>query len=992
MDIPKILEIRQLVDTIKTSLKRSSDGQTIYDLSKDFSRAIAYLNTRMQSIAVILNSGDRITGFCEIEKDPNVNELLSICSFPELEAWREFCVKNNLEIAEQIDPKLGQLIGQTNLPWDTDTKNALYSHYREALFSDQYSQALNLIKTITGKYPTEKAGLNEVLRLTNVVSNLYSKKLLLASENKDVDLVKKLVFEINEQGFKELQTGDLWRQSLQIAIEADIRKIAETYRLTSISSLKNILSTLNRDTKRYGLVLAEHANDQLYLVKTYIDEAEKINLAQRDSLIRCQKISGIILEAEDTLRSGCSIINDLDESKKRITSLITDAKVSKFIYPQETIASATKVIQNLDVRILGIRRAVIRHRVVKLAIVATVIFAVGWIVFIESLSIKKYGILAKANSVTNLLVIEQLEPECEKDGLGLFSRNDHKEILRQAQNFITEAKALESKVSLALLSLDKISKGSFALSNYVNTALIIGQASELIPKLMNQEKLDYGRKISLVKSNFVTAIQINSEAIVDALNAGGKIQARSSILGVYSPRSEISEHVNSLTHWYNTYRQIEIFFNFAHRENITSLSSEFSNIGEIKTKIDAVNQELNILNQYLKSIDSIFAANSLQKLRDSFSELSGNSLIRSELRSQAIKIDSQRITDEAFARSFVGLPPLIGDKVNKNSTDATNSAISNVPSSVMIMWSQINSDPVLSSKYFVYQIEFSKKDRMNERWVCNDQIVLDGAVRNLKYWRILNTSSLPINSSATEFDLTYVSNSGEISVAIGDDIKTAVVSGKPITKTVVDYLGLTTDIARRDNLYAKNILNSTSSILYSKELDPWLRVYVFNKLVKLIGLEPELFLYVNIRKLNVLNSRLKSVLGDLDDYASLVDKVSDGVVEKLVNQIFLDYTGLKPVQDAEVRGFIVESMIRDGIEIVAVAGPSGNFNTNLKVETDGLFIFDPTNGGVLPYVVKEKNNPFSIIVKTSKNVKTVLKGRFPDLVFQSESIFDFINN
>lgn len=992
MDIPKILEIRQLVDAIKTSLKRSSDGQTIYDLSKDFSRAIAYLNNRMQSIAVILNSGDHITGFCEIEKDPNVNELLSICSFPELEAWRDFCVKNDLEIAEQIDPKLGQLIGQTNLPWDTDTKNALYSHYREALFSNHYIQALNLIKTITGKYPTEKAGLNEVLRLTNIVSDLYSKKLLLASENKDVDLVKKLVFEINEQGFKELQTGDLWRQSLQIAIEADIKNIAETYRLTSINSLKNILSTLNRDTKRYGLVLSEHASDRLYLVKTYIDEAEKLNLAQRDSLIRRQKISETILEAEDILRSGCSIINDLEESKKRITSLITDAKVSKFIFPQETTASATKVIQDLDVRILGIRRAVIRHRVVKFAIVATIIFAVGWIVFIEALSVKKYGLLAKANSVTNLLVIEQLEPECKKDGLGLFSRNDHKEILRQAQNFITEAKALESKVALDLLSLDKISKGSFALSNYVNTALIIGQASELIPKLMNQEKLDYGRKINLVKSNFVTAIQINSEAIIDALNAGGKIQARSSILGVYSPHSEISEHVNSLTHWYNTYRQTEIFLKFAQRENITSFSSEFSNISEIKTKIDAVNQELNILNQYLKSINSIFAADSLQKLRDSFSELSGNSLIRSELRSQAIKIDGQRITDEAFARSFVGLPPLIGDKVNKNSTDATNAAVGNVPSSVMIMWNQINSDPVLSSKYFVYQIEFSKTDRMNERWVCNDQIILDGAVRSLKYWRILNTSSLPINSSPTEIDLSYVSNSGGISVAIGDDIKTAVVSGKPITKTVVDYLGLTTDIAHRDVLYSKNILNSTSSILYSKELDPWLRVYVFNKLVKLIELEPELFLYVNIRKLNVLNSRLKSVLGDLDDYASLVAKVSDGVVEKLVNKIFSDYNGLKPVQDAAVRGFIVESMIRDGIEIVAVAGPSGNFNINLKVENENLFVFDPTDGGVMPYVVKEKNNPFSIIVRPSKNIKTVLKGRFPDLVFQSESIFDFINN
>jgi hypothetical protein len=992
MKIPTIIETRLLVDNIKTSLKRSNDGQVIYDLSKDFSRAIAYLNNRMQSIAVILNSGDRITGFCEIEKDPNVNELLSICSFPELEAWKEFCLSNNLEIAEQIDPKLGQLIGQTNLPWDTDTKNALYSHYREALFSHHYVQALNLIKTITGKYPTEKSGLNEVLRLTNIVSDLYSNKLLLASENKDVVLVKKLVFEINEQGFKELQTGDLWRQSLQIAIEADIRNIAETYRLTSINSLKNILSTLNRDTKRYGLVLSEHASNQLYLVKTYIDEAEKLRIAQQDALVRRQKISETIIEAEDILRSSCTKIDDLEESKKRITFLIADADVTKFAFPQETIASATRAIQKLDVKMLGIRRAVIRQRVVKFAIVATIIFAVGWIVFIETLSVKKYGLLAKANSVTNMLVIEKLEPECEKDGLGLFSRNDHKEILRQAQNFIIEAKALESKVALDLLSLEKISKGSFALSNYVNTALILGQASELIPKLMDQKKLDYGRKISLVKSNFVTAIQINSEAIIDALKAGGKIQARSSILGVDSPHSEISEHVNSLTHWYNNYRQIETFLEFAQREKISSFSSEISNISEIKSKTDAVNQEVNILNQYLKSINSILAANSLQKLRDSFNELSGNSLIRLELRSQANKIDSQRITDEAFARSFVGLPPLIGDKVNKNSMDATNSAISNVPSSVIIMWNQINSDPVLSGKYFVYQIEFSKKDRMNERWVCNDQIILDGAVRNLKYWRILNTSSLPINSSPTEIDLSYVSNSGGISVAIGDDIKTAVVSGNPITKTVIDYLGLTTDLAHRDALYSKNILNSISSILYDKELDPWLRVYVFNKLVKLIELEPELFLYVNIRKLNALNARLKSALGDLDDYALLIDKVSYGVGENLVDKIFSGYYGFKPIQDAAVRGFIVESMIRDGIEIVAVAGPSGNFNMNLKVENEDLFIFDPADGGVVPYVAKEKNNPFSIIVRTSKNIKTAFKERFPDLVFKSESIFDLINN
>ena len=200
------------------------------------------------------------------------------------------------------------------------------------------------------------------------------------------------------------------------------------------------------------------------------------------------------------------------------------------------------------------------------------------------------------------------------------------------------------------------------------------------------------------------------------------------------------------------------------------------------------------------------------------------------------------------------------------------------------------------------------------------------------------------------------------------------------------------DIAHRDALYSKNILNSTSSILYNKELDPWLRVYVFNKLVKLIELEPELFLYVNIRKLNVLNARLKSALGYLDDYALLINKLSYGVGENLADKIFSSYNGFKPIQDAAVRGFIVESLIRDGIEIVAVAGPSGNFNINLKQENENLFIFDPTDGGVVPYTVKEKNNPFSIIVRPSKNLKTVFKERFPDLVFKSESIFDLINN
>jgi hypothetical protein len=65
---------------------------------------------------------------------------------------------------------------------------------------------------------------------------------------------------------------------------------------------------------------------------------------------------------------------------------------------------------------------------------------------------------------------------------------------------------------------------------------------------------------------------------------------------------------------------------------------------------------------------------------------------------------------------------------------------------------------------------------------------------------------------------------------------------------------------------------------------------------------------------------------------------------------------------------------------------------NLKVENEDLFIFDPADGGVVPYVAKEKNNPFSIIVRTSKNIKTAFKERFPDLVFKSESIFDLINN
>lgn len=992
MNIPIITETRQLVDAIKSSLNRSNDEQKVYDLSKEFSNVVFYLNRRMQRIVAILDSGDRVNALCEIEKDPNINELLSICSFPEMETWREYCVKNKLEVPEQIDPKLGQVIGQTNLPWDIDTKNALYSHYRESIFSNRYVQALNLIKTISRKYPTEKPVQHEVNRLTDLVSDIYSKQLLLATESRDVDLVKKLVLEINEHGFKDLQNGELWRRSLQIAIESDINRISDTYRVIPLNNVKNFVASINRDVKRYGIVLSDQAGIKLQEIRLFIDESEKIKIAKQELVIRNNQVLGVVSEANDIIRSVDCNIENLSEIKNKISILVSDFQSKSINLPKELVEASNKVAQQLDSRISILRRAAQIRRIKIFFSFASILFVLGWLITIEIQASHRYSVLANANSEENISDLEKILPKCETGGLGVFSRNIRIDILKKSKELIKRATDLESKISHDILTLENNLDKPFSISNYVRNATIISQSKDVIPKLTTKGKIDFGVKINLLKSRFIDLITKNAVDVKDGFERGIKSQTRFTVIGGKKSYSEVTNQFAVLVDWYNNYNQVENLAEFILGERIQIFSRDEFNVGEINSKLAVAKTEIKNLEEYIKLIHKITDSESFDDVKNYLKQLSSNSSINEDLRAQANKIDLVKISDITFARTLVGLPILSNDRANKNITEAARIATTNASSSVISALTELNIDPVLNGKYFIYQVEFVKTNRMNERWICNDDIKLDGSVRSLKFWRLSNASNLRTEPLPSEFDLNYVSNSGYISVAAGDDIKTVAVVGKPIERSVIEFLGLETEVKKRDVLYAEKIIYALGSVLHGNELDPWLRVYVFNKLIGLIELEPELFLYINVNNLNRINAKLKSAFGDLNNYPLLVYKIREEAGKELVNRILSSYGKLTPSQDADVRTFIVESIINGGFKIVAVLDPSGFIRNGLNVVDKDLYIFDPYKLIVSKYTANYYNSPFSIIIKIDKNIYEKFKEKFKDNSFPLENYLTTLNN
>jgi len=975
------LQIKRTIEEIRNILRHSGDRDKILQYSSEMVEVAEYINRRLVKIQGYINKNDLILCFCEVERDPNIIDILSAVSFPEASAWREFCIENELPVAEEIDAKIGQAIIQAILPKNDDTKNALYSYYREALFTNDYVKAYHLIKSIIRNFPIDKASQQESERIGGAVTEIYQARLKEVCQTNDAQLIRNLVAEIYDLNIAEIRSGPVWKKALAISVEIEITKLAQVYKSLSINALRNNINRVNIDCRRYGLALSDSIAPALSAIVTHLSELEKNKKIIDESNDARQKLVNFIENIKLDQGSDCDEAGALELTLTTLTTLKRQALKSN-VHPSDKVfsevSSVEERISKLTERILVRKR---RVKAVRLISTAVAVFLVSAIISYEMISQSKYKNLKIAVEKNDFLVIDSTFNLCNRNGLGLYARATRRHDLEKVRALLMESQRSNDQINDNILALDKMLREPFSIKTSSSCVKMMAQSHGLITNRVFPYREATRVKLNQLSSKLEEIIHQQSSKIESVLQREIAVITKS--VGIDPNRSftNVQNDVNQLRQSVNCLHDLKDVAEYFGNNSYLKRVNEIVRDDTFTQSVARAERVLIGWERFLAVWHSIQAAKTFNEVRKSVVNVIGDTNTDTFTKEAVKKFDPSIISDRAFARAIAGLKPI--GNLRELDSDKETGELDTYSRHAREHLSKILRDPVLIGKSFVYEIKFANGSRTNEVWSCNDGFILDGAVRQLTVWRSLNFSP---EVHPSEISFSYVSKAEGISTDMGEDLKSATLLSEPVTKPIIDYLKLRIDLNKRPTDYPEMVLGAIGKAISSDELPLWLRIYIYNALFRLVEMEPYHFAFSRIDRMKALQLSFHEILDDLDDYGSLVAKTSNAVIRDKTKNLFQNNFKLGVANDALVRKYIFDSVIRDGVEIEQIADGVGFNSVSNEGDAEKYFVFNMDSGNLNVYRRNDKVEPYSVLVKTRRSISEYISAGFPNINYTQSDI------
>jgi hypothetical protein len=261
------------------------DGRVPEDQARPMAQAYATLSERaahrLRQCATMLDQGDEAQALQLADSPPPLLDLVTRLGFRRLSEWRDYCQKQELPCAENLDAKfirqLNDAYGKGIAP-----EHQLYRRLREAVQSRDDLGMIDALRAIRRRNPADTGVHQQLERLERRILVADLDRIKTAITNSDDARVVSLVEEIDARDFDARPEGETWKSALLVRCRVLLQQAARLQSRQDWASAASIVANVHNQIADEGLSLGSNDAKTLAELDAWLVECRRKDAEDRD--------------------------------------------------------------------------------------------------------------------------------------------------------------------------------------------------------------------------------------------------------------------------------------------------------------------------------------------------------------------------------------------------------------------------------------------------------------------------------------------------------------------------------------------------------------------------------------------------------------------------------------------------------------------------------------------------------------------------------------
>jgi hypothetical protein len=904
-----LLEIERLNRRIAEVLQPGGNPDAAPRLAEEFANACHAANLRLQQCESMIRANDRLQAIQLAESAPNLLDLIALLESPGTLAWRTFCQKNALPVAERIDARAVQALNECYRQ-GISTDHPLYAAYRKATLTRNDTEALNALRSIARLNPSDANAASELTRMDAKVLATRVDHLATVLNSGNAAQVIAEIESIEAFGFKSKPDGDIWRKATLVRCSTLLEEAGKAKAASQWAVALTKIELIRRLQKELDLKLPRAELQQLAELEKWTHAEQEKDRQNREFAARLTELQVQILKSEEKDTSTRYVetpeLRADYEALHKVWRALTDFTRP---IPGDATAAFRKRSGLLEAEIS--RRMAVRRRAILASV--TVVLLIGaalvWLVLGQMKARQFARDLRDASSLRRTRVAEQLLNLTQTTEKRLLHSGNVSAAVADTESFLAREHGLLTNFNQSFASLPTQLKGE---ADPARVNAIARQVAEthaalnaLSPDLKTENEPRMAQFDRQWQQYLAEAAGPVNNAFEQSVTAAEKICAR---LDYRSP-AETATQLTTLSGTVQTIRGFEADF-----ANVMALRSDLiQRASAVQARFDAYRRELKKLDD---GVASLKQARTFADFSAAINAISSSEFSSAPAAVAANGIQSLSPSEESVLRSLL---------------NATNSATwafikkdkppTLMPEAVMpverTVFQQLNSDPALSGNHERYRFWLENDKSKHVDWITAGS--LDGSLG----WKKISAWTVDADATNAVFsDHDYGFFNGQWKLSARESVFRMEHLPKPSETTPFQAAELG-KVWNGASSYSRPLLQAMDALKNSDDGSPICRAYLISHLAKIMEFQPDDWGLSFCPSLRADAARIQNIVGgEIDSGDWFVPAKINAWGDKL-EQVFTAKKNSSYQKEATANLLLAKAAARDGLQFVGFVGLDG---------------------------------------------------------------------
>jgi hypothetical protein len=338
------MNTKSLVDEIKACLRNGSPEQDVRRLGSEYLTAFNQASNRLKRCVELIRQEKDSTALQEAQFAPPLMEVLEALSFSQFQSFGEEMAKIGMTPPSSFDGNQVAMMGKLYAK-PIDGTDPLYSDLAHAMRTKDRPKALNILRIIRRKNPSDSNAAGQLAKIETVIQTEKISELVGLAREKNEGWFSEAMSVFNSDPWENEPEGEDWNEVM--AYDQSLRKASALARckkmIESLLSIRKkgnwkdavgLIAQVDALVEEYGFGLQEKLPDMPdHAYKGIVELAKKWIATEKDK----ERKKGEDKEREDGLKVVIRSIQDQEVGRKRKTSEL-----------RESLASLTSVGRDLE--------------------------------------------------------------------------------------------------------------------------------------------------------------------------------------------------------------------------------------------------------------------------------------------------------------------------------------------------------------------------------------------------------------------------------------------------------------------------------------------------------------------------------------------------------------------------------------------------------------------------------------------------------------------